>query len=183
MLIDLLLIIALIIAVFKGLSKGFIVALFSVVGFVIGIAAALALSAKVAEKLSSAGTVSGKWLPALSFLLVFLVVAILVSLAARTIQKTAEMALLGGINRLAGAVAYVFLYSVILSVLLFYLVALKIISEDTVSQSKLYPFIRPLAPWIIEKLGEIIPMFKNMFEALRVFFEQAGNNLEQAEGH
>lgn len=180
MLIDLLLIVAWIIAVFKGLSKGFIVALFSVAGFVIGIAAALALSAKVAEKLSSTADVSGKWLPALSFLLVFLVVAVLVSLAAKTIQRTAEMALLGGVNRVAGAVAYVFLYSVILSVLMFYLVALKIVSEETVSHSRLYFLIKPLAPWIIDKLGEIIPMFKNMFEALKLFFEQAGNNLEHA---
>ncbi len=178
MLIDLLLIVAWIIAIFKGLSKGFIVALFSVVGFILGIAAALALSAKVAEKLSQAGTVNGKWLPALSFLLVFLVVAVIVSLAARTIQRTAEMALLGGVNRIAGAVAYIFLYSVILSVLLFYLIAMKIISQETVDHSRLYMFIRPLAPWIIDKLGELIPMFRNLFEALRLFFGQAGNNLE-----
>ena len=169
MLIDAVYLILLALACYKGLRKGFIIAIFSVAGFIIGIAAALKLSAVVALKLS-AHTGAGKWLPALSFLIVFLATAFVVNFAGRLLQKTFETVMLGWVNRLAGAALYILLYSIIYSVFLFYAVQLHFIKPDLVSASFSYQYLQPLAPKIIDNIGKIIPVFKDIFSALETFF-------------
>ena len=169
MFIDVAYIILIAIACYKGLRKGFIVAVFSVLGFIIGIAGALKLSAIVAVKLA-AHTGAAKWLPAVSFLLVFLAVAFIVNVVGKVIQKTFETVMLGWINRLAGVALFILLYSIIYSVFLFYAVQLHFIKPDTVSQSFIYPVLQPLAPKIINLVGSFVPWFKNMFTELEGFF-------------
>ena len=169
MFIDVAYLILIVVACYKGLRKGFIIAVFSVLGFIIGIAAALKLSAIVAVKLS-AHTGSAKWLPPLSFLLVFLAVAFLVSLAGKVIQKTFETVMLGWLNRLAGVVLFILLYSIIYSVFLFYAVQLHFIKSETLNNSIVYSYLQPLAPKIINSVGSIVPWFKNIFFQLENFF-------------
>jgi membrane protein required for colicin V production len=157
------------IGIFKGLRKGFIIAVFSVLGFIVGIAAALKLSAVVAVKLAE-HTGVGKWLPALSFLIVFIATAFLISLLGKLIEKTFETVMLGWVNRLAGVALYILLYSIIYSVFLFYAVQLHIIKEGTTAASVVYPYLQPLAPKIIDGIGKFIPWFKDIFAALENFF-------------
>lgn len=177
MIIDLLLVTFWILAAIRGLRRGFVIALFSVVGFIVGIAAAMALSATVAQQISTSGNLHAKWLPVISFLLVFFAVAVLISLVARMISRVMDIAMLGWVNRIAGAAIYILLVSIILSVLLFYLTALHIIPAATNGKSVIYPVIKPIAPVIVDKLGEFIPLFRNLFGELRNFFENAANNL------
>lgn len=177
MLIDLLLVVSWILAIIKGFRQGIILAVFSLAGFIIGIAAAMALSAKVAQQISTSGHINGRWLPAISFFIVFLAVTIFLSLFARMISRTLDLAMLGWANRIAGAGIYVLVVSVIWSVLLFYLRNLQIISENTCEKSVFYPSIASLAPLILDKLGEFIPFLGNLFGDLRKFFEDAGNKI------
>jgi membrane protein required for colicin V production len=109
MFIDIVFLLLMLLACVKGYSKGLIVALFSVVGFIAGLAAALKLSAYAAEKLSGTFNTSGKWLPVISFALVFLVVVVLVHLGAKLLQKSVEMVMLGWLNRIAGILLYALL--------------------------------------------------------------------------
>lgn len=169
MFIDIAYLILIVIACYKGLRKGFIIAVFSVLGFIIGLAAALKLSAVVAVKLA-AHTGAAKWLPAVSFLLVFLAIAFLISVVGKIIQKTFETVMLGWLNRLAGVVLYILLYSIIYSVFLFYAVQLHFINATTLGNSFIYPYLQPLAPKIINSISSIIPWFKNMFTELEQFF-------------
>jgi membrane protein required for colicin V production len=171
MLIDIIFFILMALAVFKGYNKGFIVALFSVVGFFIGLAAALKLSSYVAEQLSGSLSVSSKWLPVLSFMLVFIAVLLLVRLGARLLQGGVELVMLGWVNRIAGILLFAFLYGVLYSFFLFYAVQLKIFSDEATGQSNIYPYIQPLGPKLIDALGTIIPWFKDMFAQLQQFFE------------
>ena len=168
MLLDIIFVVLMLLAVFKGYSKGFIVALFSVVGFIVGLAAALKLSSYVALQLS--GSVGNKWLPVISFLLVFIAVLLLVRLGAKLLQSSVEFVMLGWLNRIAGIFLYALLYSILYSVFLFYAVQLKLFSEETIAQSTIYSFIQPLGPKLINSLGTIIPWFKDMFAQLQQFF-------------
>src|SRR6185312_13039700 len=98
MIIDIAFAIVMILAIFKGLSKGFIVGIFSLLAFIIGLAAALKLSVVVANYLSKNIISATKWLPVISFLLVFIVVVLLVGLGARILKKTVEFAMLGWLD-------------------------------------------------------------------------------------
>jgi membrane protein required for colicin V production len=170
MVLDVIFLILVVIASIKGFSKGFTVALFSMVALFIGLAASLKLSAYAATKLSAATNSTSKWLPFISFLMVFLVVVLLVHLGAKLIQKSFELAMLGWLNRVGGVVLYLLLYSVFLSILLFYAIQLHLLSAQKMTDSIVFPFLEPLGPKIINWLGYLLPVFKNMFFQLENFF-------------
>jgi membrane protein required for colicin V production len=169
MFIDIVFVILIALACYKGYSKGFIVALFSILGFIVGLAAALKLSTTVAAKIAE-HTDLGKWLPALSFLLVFIATAFVVNIIGKLIQKTFETVMLGWANRIAGILLYATLYSIIISIFIFYAVQLHFIKVETTNASLIYPYLQPIGPKVIEGFGAIIPWFKNMFAELEQFF-------------
>lgn len=169
MAIDIFFLVLLSLAVYKGLGKGFIMSVFSVLGFMIGLAAALKLSAVVAGKLS-VHTGNAKWLPLVSFLIVFLFVAFLISLAGRLVQKTFEAVMLGWANRIAGVVLYALLYSIIYSVFLFYAVQLHFINQETIAASVVYSYIQPIGPYVMNGIGNVIPLGRGLFAQLEDFF-------------
>ena len=170
MIIDVFVLLLVVLAIYKGYSKGFVIAIFSVIALVVGIAAAMKLSVVVANYLQNHASLSGKWLPVLSFLIVFVAVVLLVRLGASFIEKTLKLALMGWLNRIAGMLLYLFVYLLLLSVLLFYAQQLHLLTPETFQASKTWTYIRPLGPWAIEGLGKLIPWFRDMFAALQEFF-------------
>lgn len=167
MLIDSVTILLLLFATIKGWRSGLVIALFSVFSFVIGLAAALKLSVTVASKI---GSEDNRWLPFLSFLLIFILTAIVVKIVARIIQSGIEWAMMGWLNKLGGVLFYVLLYIFIISIFLFYGTAMGIIKQDDAHAAFTTTFIQPLGPAVIEMVGEIIPVFKGLFEHLEAFF-------------
>ena len=169
MVIDILFLIIIALAVFKGLRRGLIMAIFSILGFIIGLAAALKLSVFAASKLSTY-TGNAKWLQFISFFLVFIAVVVLVNITGRLIEKTFQTVMLGWVNRSAGVILYLFLYSFVYSIFLFYAVQLHFIKQDIIAGSFIYPYLKPLGIKVISGLGILIPWFKNMFAELEKFF-------------
>ena len=157
-------------AVVKGCLNGFVVAIFSVIALLVGLAAAIKLSTIVAAYLDHSVNISGKWLTVISFVLVFIVIALLVRLGAVAIQKAMELVLLGWLNRLAGIILYIFMYTIIFSVVLFYCEKVHLLTPETINKSGTYNFIQPLGPKAIDAMGKVIPFFKDMFHELEAFF-------------
>jgi membrane protein required for colicin V production len=180
MILDIIVAVILILAVIKGYRQGLIVALFSFIALIIGIAAALKLSVVVAGYIGKAVNVSDKWLPIISFAVVFLIVVLLVRLGAKFIQKTVELAMLGWVNRLGGILLYTGLYILIFSVLLFYADQMNFIKPETKTESVTYSYIQPWGPKLMERLGKIIPVFKGMFEELEDFFDSVSKQVPPA---
>ena len=169
--IDIIFAILICVAIFKGYRKGLIIAVFSFIAFIAGLAAALKLSATVAVYLQNNVTISARWLPFISFTIVFLLVVLLVNLGAKLIEKTFEMALLGLVNRIGGILFFIALYMIIFSVFLFYADKIHLFGEANIQSSKAYPFVRPWAPKVMDGFGKIIPVFKDMFTQLGNYFE------------
>jgi membrane protein required for colicin V production len=173
MILDALFIIFMIFAVYQGMSKGLIMGLFSFLAFIIGLVAAVKLSAVVAASLET-HTGASKWLPVLSFIIVFVLFIILVSVVGRLIKKAVKLAMLGWLDSLLGVVLYVVLYTIIFSVFLFFAQKMNLVSADTIAKSKTYPYIYKWGPSLIDNIGSIIPVFKDMFSQLGNFFEGIG---------
>jgi len=110
MFIDLIFILLMLMAVVKGLQRGLIVAVFSMIGFVVGLIAAVKFSTVVAAWLNDSINVSARWLPFLSFVLVFIVVILLIRLLAKLVESTIELAMLGWVNKIGGAMMYAVIY-------------------------------------------------------------------------
>jgi len=170
MAIDLVFVFLVVLALFRGWRRGFIVAIFSLVSLFIGLAAAIKLSVVVAGWLDHSFNIAAKWLPLLSFLIVFLLVVLLVRMGAKVIESTVDWAMLGWLNKLGGIVFYLLIYIIVFSVLLFYAQKLNLIKPATLSNSTTYSFIQPWGPTAINGLGRFIPFFKGMFQQLEDFF-------------
>ncbi|MEO6134767.1 MAG: CvpA family protein [Ginsengibacter sp.] len=177
MIIDVAFFFLMVMAIFKGFTKGFVVGLFSLVAFIIGIAAALKLSAIVAHYLENSTGVSAKWLPVLSFMIVFIIVVLLVNLGAKIIKKTISLAMLGWLDRIGGILLYAILYIIIFSIVLFFFEKTFLLSPATVSASTVHGFVSPWGPKVIDNLGKILPVFKDLFIELQLFFEKIGNKV------
>jgi membrane protein required for colicin V production len=177
MIIDIVFIVLLIIAFLKGAKIGLIQSLFTFLAFLVGLAAAIKFSAIVANHLAHQTTIGSKWIPFISFILIFAVVVILVRALGRFIEKANEMIMMGWINKIGGVLLYLFLYGIIFSILLFYLKNLGILKPTTIEASKFYPYLSPLAPDALNILGNIIPFFKDLFGQLERYFYLVSKNL------
>lgn len=171
MLLDIIFAVIIVLAILKGYQKGLVVGLFSFVTVVIGLAAAMKLSTVVAGYIGKAVKVSDQWLPIISFAVVFFIVLLLIRLGARAIEKTVELAMLGWANKLAGVIFFAAIYTTIFSVLLFYTEQMKLIQPETIRTSVTYSFVQPWGPKAINGFGTVIPIFKDMFEHLELFFD------------
>jgi membrane protein required for colicin V production len=145
MFIDLLFLGMMAIAVFKGLRNGLIVAIFSIVGWILGLIAAFKFADVAARYLEGTLNLSTRTLHIVSFVLVFLLVMLLVNLGAKLVEKTFQLALLGWANRLGGIFFYVLLYTLIFSVMIYFAGRVKLIGEETIASSRVYPLIEPIA--------------------------------------
>ena len=172
MLIDFIAIGLVVLSIFKGFRNGFVVAIFSLLAFIIGLAAALKLSAVVADYLGTNTNISQRWLPILAFAVVFFAVVLLVRLGAKAIEGGLRMAMMGWLNKLGGVLFYTVLYLFIFSIILFYATQLRIIKPETAAISKTYPLIYPMAPVMMDAIGNILPFFRDMFTELENFFDQ-----------
>jgi membrane protein required for colicin V production len=177
MLIDFAFAALLILAVIKGYQKGLILAIFSILAFIIGLAAALKLSTVVAAYLKDSLSVSAKWLPFIAFALIFLLVVLLVRLGAKLIEKTFQAVMLGWANRIGGILLYAALYLIILSIFIFYAEKLQLLRQATIQSSVTYKFIQPWGPKIMDNIGSLIPLFKDMFTQLGDFFNSLSNKI------
>ena len=175
--IDIAFLIILLFALVKGIRNGFIVGFFSIIAFIIGIAAAVRFSAAVANWLGTSTEISSRWLPFLSFIIVFVGVVLLINIGARILRKTAETVMLGVFDKIGGVLLYLFLYSIIFSILLFFADKLMIIGEEAKAGSRVYPYVAPLGPTVIGSLGKFIPFFQDMFSQLDGFFDKINERI------
>ncbi len=173
--IDLAFFIVMLIAIFKGFSKGLIVGIFSLLAFIIGLAAALKLSAIVAHYLENSTGSTAKWLPVLSFMLVFIIVVLVVNLGARIIKKTISLAMLGWVDKIGGIVLYIIIYTIIFSIILFFAEKTFLVNPKSIAASSVYNYVSPWGPKVINNLGKIVPLFKDLFIQLQSFFETIGH--------
>jgi membrane protein required for colicin V production len=177
MVLDLVFAVILVLAVLKGYQRGLIIGLFSLVAVIIGLAAALKLSTVVAGYIGQAVKVSEEWLPLISFVVVFLIVLLLIRLGAKAIEKTFEVVLLGWVNKLGGIILYAAIYTIVLSVLLFYAEQMKLLQQETIEKSMTYSFVQPWGPKAINAFGSVLPIFKDMFGDLEQFFDGVANDI------
>ena len=161
-------------ALYNGYRYGFIRAFFSVIGLMIGLAAAMKLSVVATHYMQDATMIPARWVPFVSFGLVFAAVMFIIRIIAGLLQKAAKLAMLGWANKLAGIVLYLGIYIIAFSVVLFYADKIHLLKAGAISSSKTYPYLQPCGPAVINALGFVVPYFKNMFHELEVFFGKIG---------
>jgi len=145
MLIDLFFLAMMAMAVFNGLRNGLIMAVFSLVGWILGLYAAFKFSDLAANYLKESLELSPRVLYIISFILVFSAVLLIVNLGGKLVEKMVQLTLMGWLNRIGGIFFYVLLYTLIFSVIIYFAEKVRLLSEETISSSKVYQWVKPLA--------------------------------------
>lgn len=179
MLIDAILAILLLIATYKGYKRGLIVGVFSFVAIIVGIAAAMKLSVIASDYLQHYFKWEGAWLPALSYFIVFVIVIVLIRVAANALEEGVKVVTLGWANTLGGILFYWLIFILAYSVIIFYAVEMGALSKETINSSVSYPYLSPVGPKIIDGFATLVPLFSDMFSELENFFSRLSKEIPQ----
>ena len=118
---DIILAIPLAYALFRGFRRGLILELAMLVGLVLGIYLGIHFSRAVSTFLTETFHMKGSYMSVVSFAVVFLLVLMMVFFIGKLMEKTADILLLGLVNKLLGAFFGLIKMVMILSFILYFL--------------------------------------------------------------
>jgi|TARA_R110001632_G_scaffold161439_4_gene279865 membrane protein required for colicin V production len=150
--------IILILGLIQGFRKGLFVELASLIGLIAGIIGAIYFSHFVGDWLVLKTAWSEQTINLAAFAITFVIIIVVVSMAGKLLTKVADFAMLGIVNKIAGAAFAVLKFAFLLSVVLMFLDAankqLEIVSEEDIEASRLYAPVQMLAPSILPSILE-----------------------------
>ncbi len=156
---DIIIGIILILFALGGLRNGIIKEAFSLVAFLGGIYGAIRLSDIVGKWLSNLIEVSQEWMSVISFIIVFIALALLINWLGNILSNLVASLNLGFIDKIGGVVFGVakgFLLVGVLILLLDFFGIKDALKEETRENSKLYKYSEKVAAWIYENKDDLI---------------------------
>ena len=150
----------LIVAILQGVRNGLIKAILSFFSFFIGLIAAYQLAGWVARQLKEYTKIESNWLAFISFIIVLLVVLFLIRWISGLLQQTAEVLMLGWLNKLLGIVLYGFIYFTIWSALVYFLQILGVLEAVKMKDAYSYSYLQKWWPYCTEKMSQWLPFIK-----------------------
>ena len=150
---DIIIAIILIIFALGGWRNGIIREAFSLIAFLGGIYGAFRLSDYVGNWLSNLINISPEWMSVISFIVVFIVLAIIINWLGGLLARLIESLNLGFIDKIGGfvfGVAKGFLLIGVLILILDFFGIKDVLNEETRESSKLYKSSEKVASWIYD---------------------------------
>lgn len=144
-------------------------ALLSFAGMILGIILAMKFSAVVALYLEENTSIPALWVPIAAFLLILIGVGLLVRLIGGILERTIEVSMLGVANKLGGAMLYIVLYGIMISVLLNYAIRSGLCDP---AESGISGFLQSTGVTILDMAGEWIPDLGKTLRDLDSFFDR-----------
>jgi membrane protein required for colicin V production len=175
---DLIIVVFLAMGAFSGFRQGLFVSLLSMVAFFIGIILAFQFMDWGARILAEKIDEMTFLLPFLSFLLIFIVVVFSIRTLAFLVKKTIDFTLIGPIDSFAGAVLGILKSAFGISILLWIMHSFEFdLAIQWAEESKFYPYIQPIAPFLLKLLDVYFPVAKDAIETVRNLVKEATNGL------
>lgn len=151
--VDVILAVILLYGLIRGFFRGFFAELASLVAFIAGIYAAVYFSHILSDFLSERVTWNIQFVNLIAFAITFILVVFIISLAGKFLTQLANLAMLGILNKLIGAVFGLLKVAFITSVIIMFFNAtgedFDFVDEETLEDSVLYGPVRVLAPTIL----------------------------------
>ena len=156
--VDIILIIPLLWGLYKGFSKGLIIEAATLIAFGLAVWGAVKFHDFLSGWMQNSMGWTSKYLPLMSFALIFIGVLLLVFGIAKLIEKFVKAISLGFLNKLGGAIFGMLKFGLLLSMLIFFIEAVNksvsFIPAETKNSSLLYPYVQKIAPAVIPGLND-----------------------------
>ena len=145
---DIVLIIPLLYGAWRAFNKGFIMALFTILSLLIGLYAAFHFSDQFSHFISAQTHSMPKYLPAFSFLVLFLLVGACIYFGGKALEQVIKIAQFSLANKLLGAVLGLIKWAYFVGSILIFIDAVDLkqqfLSKELKSKSIIYPLVNGL---------------------------------------
>lgn len=150
----------------KGYLRGFIVELFSFIAFVVGLLLALELTVPVSKNLFG-GSSYFEVIAVVVFIVLFILLSMAIKLGAKAIKKALDMTIFGTMDNVAGAIAGLFKWAFILSIIFWVLESVGFnLVEKYADKTVVFPYIVGIGPTVFEWLGYVIPFIQDLIDSM-----------------
>ena len=153
---DIVLGLLLIYGLYKGLKNGLFVEIASIIALIAGIYGAIHFSYIAGDYLSKNMEWNERYINIASFIITFIIIVLVVHLAGKFLTKIADFAMLGLLNKLAGAIFGALKVAVILGALLVFFdranSSINLVKSETLEESVLYEPIKEIGALVFSKV-------------------------------
>lgn len=138
----------------KGLNNGLFVEIASIIALIAGIYGAIHFSYITGDYLSPRMDWNEKYINITAFIITFILIVLIVHTAGKFLTKIADFAMLGLLNKIAGALFGALKVAVILGALLIFFERLNenlsLVNEDVKNESVLYKPIKEIGAFVFD---------------------------------
>ncbi len=165
-----------------GFQKGILAALLGWIGLLLGLILAMKTASLLGVYLMKWEEIPPAWIPAISYLLLFVGVILLVRLLTKALESLISTLRWNGINRLMGGLAYAAMALLFWSTLLWLGHQMHLFPPETLAHSQSYPYLAPLPSRLLEAIGQYWPMVDSILDDLSQFFDRINQKLPEHVG-
>jgi membrane protein required for colicin V production len=152
---------------YKGLKNGLMAAVLTLIAYVVALLVSIQFGSKIAAMLTASMGETAFWVPTVSFLIVFISVILLFKFLISLVNKAVEFAMLGWINKIGGVLFYLALYTLILTIIFYWLSHIAFLKSGYLGNSYVYTILHDKLPVIIRFWGSIWPSLETSFKDLQ----------------
>ncbi|MBT8302423.1 MAG: CvpA family protein [Maribacter sp.] len=146
----------LIYGLYKGLKNGLFVEIASIVALVAGLFGAIHFSYIAGDYISQNMEWNERYINITSFIITFFIIVLVVHLAGKFLTKIADFAMLGLLNKLAGAIFGALKVAVILGALFVFFeranASVNLVKSETLQESALYEPVKEIGALVFSKV-------------------------------
>ncbi|MBO4535959.1 MAG: CvpA family protein [Bacteroidales bacterium] len=148
-----------------GIKNGLVKQLVAFAVIYFGITLSLRFATPVAEWITERLQISEFWAKTVSFIFIFFVVALVLSLLGKIVEKIIKISMLGWLNKLLGIAMTFCIFALLISVLVYFVDSannlLDFIPKEKLEESRFYPLLLDLSK-------EVFPHFKELFQQANI---------------
>ena len=141
---------------YKGLKNGLLVELASIIALIGGLYGAIHFSYIAGDYLAENMEWNERYINLTAFIITFVVIVLVVHLAGQFLTKIADFAMLGLLNKVAGALFGTLKVAVILGALLVFFeranASMGVVKSDTLESSILYEPVKEIGAFVFSKV-------------------------------
>jgi membrane protein required for colicin V production len=177
--IDIVLLILVIVGIVRGWQHGFIISVFITAAWILGIVGALKLCSVAATAMRDHFNWNNQYLPVIAFIIIFLLIAFVIYVLGKSLEKVIEVAQLGFINKMLGILLRVSVLILVFSLFIWLINQAQMISPETKTQSKTFHYLDQTANVSIHLVDQYLPALKNIFGDIEKFFEELSKQADK----
>ena len=168
---DLIFLVLLIVGTYSGYKRGFILEVLGIIAIFAGLYGALKLLRFALELVIGYLPGYSSIVPFVIFIILFVLIIIAINILGKVLKKFIDATVFGSFDNVAGAIAGFFLWSFLISLILWMLRQTSItLPQEQIQKSHIYPYIVNIAPAVGGYVSSLFPFINSLVAEIKEIF-------------